>query len=168
MHTSIRFVLLLCFLGNLCEAQTRSIASPPQKYESPDKSLIATITSNKLPEATAESIVELCTVGGQILVHKDYSSEDGEHGYGVVQAMWTPDSQYFVYSLTSSGGHQAWHSRVKFFSRKQKKVFGLDETISDAVTNPQFSVAAPDIVTVDLLFKQEKYAVSLSKLRPTK
>jgi hypothetical protein len=39
----------------------------------------------------------------------DCSSEDSEHGFGIVKAAWTPDNKYFVFSLTSSGGHQSWH-----------------------------------------------------------
>jgi hypothetical protein len=44
---------------------------------------------------------------GAMLCVLDYSSEDGEHGFGLVKGQWTADSKYFVFSLRSSGGHQA-------------------------------------------------------------
>src|SRR5437899_963523 len=56
-----------------------------------------------------ESRVEFYSPQHEMLCALDYSSEDSEHGFGIVKAAWTPDSNYFVFSLTSSGGHQSWH-----------------------------------------------------------
>ena len=50
-----------------------------------------------------ESRIEFKSSDGKIACSLDYSSEDNEHGFRVVKAEWTPDSQYFVFSLTSSG-----------------------------------------------------------------
>jgi hypothetical protein len=107
----------------------------------------------------------LRTKSGVLLVRRDYSSEDGEHGYGVTKAAWTPDSQFFVYSLENSGGHQAWNSPVRFFSRRSNKILSLDNALHDAVTNPDFALAAPDKVTVELYFSKREVTVSLSSLR---
>src|SRR6266849_3231050 len=52
-----------------------------------------------------ESRVEFYSPQQEMLCALDYSSDDGEHGFGIVKAAWTPDSYYFVFSLTSSGGH---------------------------------------------------------------
>lgn len=165
MRAPALFFSLICLLFGICDAQVRSASRHVEKYKSPDKTIVATIISTERPEATSESRIEFRTTAGEILGHADYSSGDGEHGYGVVKAAWTPDSQFFIYSLTSSGGHQAWHSPVKFFSRKEKKVFSLDNALRDSVSNPQFDVTAPDIVTVELYFSEKKYVGSLSKLR---
>jgi len=60
----------------------------------------------------SESRIELYSPQNQMLCALDYSSDDGEHGFGVVKAAWTPDNNYFVFSLTSSGGHQPWHTLI--------------------------------------------------------
>lgn len=117
------------------------------------------------PEATDESEVLVQTASGKILGRRNYRSEDGEHGFGVTKAQWTPDSQFFVYSLDSSGGHQAWHSPVQYFSRKSDSFVSLDDALNDAVMNPQFSVEAPDKVTVELYFGKKTSTVSLSSLK---
>lgn len=38
-----------------------------------------------------------------------------------------PDFQFFVFSLTSSGGHQAWHAPTEFYSRREGTVHSLDD-----------------------------------------
>jgi hypothetical protein len=90
------------------------------------------------------------------------------HGYSVTKAAWTPDSNFFVYSLSNTGGHQPWHFPVDFYGRAQGKIFSLDDALHDAVANPQFTVAPPDRVTVELWFSKTTRTVSLSALVPKK
>lgn len=78
------------------------------------------VRSNIKAEATPESRVEFYGKDKQMLCTLDYSSADGEHGYGVEKAGWTPDGNYFVASLASSGGHQSWHSPTIAYSRDKK------------------------------------------------
>jgi hypothetical protein len=113
-----------------------------------------------------ESRVELRSKSGEMLAQRDYSSADGQHGYSVTKAAWTPDSNFFVCILANSGGHQPWHSPVEFYSRAQDKIFSLDDALHDAVTNNQFTVTAPDRVTVELYFSETTRTVSLSSLVP--
>jgi len=163
---SQRFLVVAALFlgGSLCSGQKQILSSHLEKYTSPDGAVVAVIKSAKTLEATDESHVELRTKSGKLLMKRDYSSEDGEHGYGVTKAAWTPDSQFFVYSLESSGGHQGWHSPVQFFSRKQGKVFSLDDSLNDAVMNPEFSVSALDRVTVELYFSNQTKTVALGSL----
>jgi len=51
------------------------------------------------------------------LASKDYSSPRGANGYYVVRANWTPDSKFFVFSLSSSGGHSPWSFPIWAYSR---------------------------------------------------
>jgi hypothetical protein len=76
-----------------------------------------------------------------------YTSADGEHGFGVVKAAWTPDSQYFVYSLASSGGHQAWRSPTFFYDRRNERVRSFDEEVG-VVIDAKFSLSPPDVVEI--------------------
>lgn len=136
----------------------------PDFYRSPDGKMIALIRSTKAWEATSESRVELRTKDGRVLAARNYGSQDGEHGYGITRAGWTPDSQFFVYRLESSGGHQSWHTPVHFFSRKDNKIVELDQALGDAVTNTQFLVSPPDRVTVELWSSKQTRTVSLGNL----
>lgn len=146
-------------------AQCQQRSTKREAYKSPDGSLIAVVKFVHQPEATSESEVLLQTPSGKVLARRDYRSEDGEHGFGVAKAQWTPDSQFFVYSLDSSGGHQAWHSPVQYFSRKSGRFLSLDDALKDAVMNSQFSVEPPDKVTVELYFANKASTVSLSSLK---
>lgn len=142
-------------------------SSLQQEYVSPDRKLIATVlpAGPKLGRgAGRECRVEVRTESGKVLGKSDYSSQDGEDGFGVAYAKWTPDSRFFVYSLENVGGHQLWHSPVQFFSQKMKKIFSLDDLLVDAISNPHFSVIAPDRVKVELYFRKQVQTVSLSSL----
>jgi hypothetical protein len=147
-----------------CAAQRLTNSSQTEKFPSPDGTISAFVRSNKAPEATKESRIELRSQHGRILASRDYMSKDGEHGHGVTMAAWTPDSQFFVYSLESSGGHQAWHTPVQFFSRSKNKFVSLDDALKDEVTNPRFLVTAPDSVTVELMSMKLTKTVSLQGL----
>jgi len=136
-----------------------------EEYRSPDNALVAVVSSSQVPEAERESRVEIRLRSGKVLAKKNYSSEDGEHGYGVSKAAWTPNSQFFVYSLESSGGHAPWHSPVQFYSRSFGSIQSLDDALNDAVMNPDFSVNAPDKVKVELWFSKRVLTVSLSSLK---
>lgn len=139
------------------------------QYESPDKSAIAIVSPLVKPGYGGyESWVELRSKSGKLLARREYFSPDGKHGYSVTKAAWTPDSNFFVYSLQSSGGHQPWHSPVEFYSREQQKIFSLDDALHDSVTNSWFSVVAPDRVTVELWFSKTTRTVPLSTLVPKK
>ena|SRR5215469_18622382 len=155
-------VLLTAALGN---AQNASIFRRFQKFPSPDGAMIVVIHSAGVLEATRESRVEVRSHSGRVLAKCTYFSADGEHGYGVTKAAWTPDSQFFVYSLASSGGHQSWHTPVLFFSRRSSKIVSLDDLLKDAISNPQFEISAPDRITVILWSTMQTKTVSLGQIR---
>jgi hypothetical protein len=80
----------------------------PRIYPSPDGALRALVFPADISlDATPdmESRVVLRTSKGNTLTSKSHSSPRGMDGYYVVTAKWSPDSQFFVYSLSSSGGH---------------------------------------------------------------
>ena len=94
----------------------------------------------------------------------DFSSPDGQHGYRVEKAEWTPDSKYFVFSLVSSGGHSVQNAPTMFYSVERKLFCTLGDYFEDSTPNPQFTVIAPAKVTIELLH-QKKKTVDLSMLR---
>ena len=153
---------------NAAPAQVYESPGPaPARYESPDKSIVAIVFPVGKPEVKGyESRVELRSKSGELLTQREYLSTDGQHGYSVYKAAWTPDSSFFVYSLVNSGGHQPWHSPVEFYTRSDEKIFSLDDALHDAATNPQFLMSAPDRVTVELWFSKTTRTVPLSALIP--
>lgn len=139
------------FYGLLCLLLlpvTTVCASEQKVYDSPNGKYHAVVTP--LPQAgygTGESGIVIKTGEGRILASKSYGSEDGGHGFGVAKAQWTPDSNFFVYSMSSSGGHQPWHSPVYFFSVHDFKIRSLDDRVG-SVTDPNFGLSAPNTVRV--------------------
>jgi hypothetical protein len=91
-----------------------------------------------------ESRVEIRAEGGNTLLAEDYSSPRGMNGYYVYAAKWSPDSEFFVYSLTSSGGHQPWSFPIKVYSRKQNAMADFSDMIDGLPTVlGSFEVSAP-------------------------
>lgn len=153
----------------LASASPHNQTVPAKKqYESPDKTLVASVVATNTGTAidSSENRVEVRSATGDLLAQEDFTSQDGEHGYAVVKAEWTPDSQFFVFSLQSSGGHSPWHSPTKFYGRKQQRIVSLDDALHDSVTG-QFVISAPDKVTVRLWFKKKKVTITLSELAGT-
>jgi len=118
-------------------------------YQSPDGILRAQIIPAKknLLGNAYENKVEIQTKEGKLLQTADYTSEDGDHGLIVDFAEWSPDSQFFIYSAYSSGGHQPWFSRVYFYNRSDNKIYDFTEVSGFTVANDEFTATAPDIVT---------------------
>jgi hypothetical protein len=101
----------------------------PQSYPSPDKTLIATILPVDISlyaTPDMESRVVIRNGAGDTLTSRDYSSPRGINGYYVYRAQWSPDSQFFVFSLTSTGGHSTWvvsdHREIQRHDRWQADV----------------------------------------------
>jgi hypothetical protein len=92
-----------------------------------------------------ESRVEIRDSGGKILLSRSFASQDGKNGFIVYRAAWTPDSQFFVFSVYSSGGHEPWQFPTYFYSRKDRRLRLLDNYIGP-VTDPDFEIVAPDLV----------------------
>ena len=80
----------------------------PKIYASPDHALHAVVLPvdvSLYATPDMESRVVIRNTKGDTLTSKDYSSPRGANGYYVVNARWSPDSQFFVFSMSSSGGH---------------------------------------------------------------
>lgn len=69
------------------------------------------------------------TSKGDTLTSKDYSSPRGTNGYYVFNAKWSPDSQFFVYSMSSSGGHSPWSFPMMVYSRQKNRIAGFSDMI---------------------------------------
>lgn len=105
----------------------------PRIYPSPDGTLRAVvlpadISLNATPDM--ESRVVIRTSKGETLTSKDYSSPRGFNGYYVLRAQWSPDSTFFVYSMSSSGGHSPWSFPMAVYSHKSNRFAGFSDMIN--------------------------------------
>jgi len=124
---------------------------PPEVFLSPDKALQAlVIPADVSLDVTPdmESGVEIRARGGEVLASEDHSSPRGMNGYYVLSAKWSPDSQFFVYSLTSSGGHQPWLFPIMIYSRKWNTFARLSDLVGEKPTiSGKFAFSGPHTLT---------------------
>ena len=138
-----------------------------KEYLSPDGKYCARVIS--LPNASygGESKVTITDRNGRNLRSKSYVSTDGEHGFGVEKAAWTPDSKFFVYSMSSSGGHQPWHFPTEFISIIDRKVRSLDD-YTGPIIDSGFVLSAPNTVKTMVRGKERlnktRLKISLAEL----
>src|SRR5260370_3933689 len=154
MKTSL--LLVFVAVSVLTAAETARLAKQEKKqreYTAPDGGVRVVVVpvSKEAGRSEYESRIEIKSNDGKIACALDYSSEDNEHGFGVVKAEWTPDSQYFVFSLTSSGGHQAWHAPTQFLNRKDGRVRTLDDYFEFGISKADFRIIAPSTVNTELM-----------------
>jgi hypothetical protein len=141
----------MAFLSVLVIASHDALGTPTsQTVPSPDRTLKAVITL--VGPERKEGRVEIQRNDGNTLCTQDYSSADGEHGLVVTEEMWTPDSRFFVYSTSSSGGHQPYHSPIYFYSRRSNRVRDIEELthrmVIEQAPDPEFKVVPPHSVTL--------------------
>jgi hypothetical protein len=109
----------------------------PQVYPSPDGTLRAVvypvdISLNATPDM--ENRVVIRTSKGDTLTSKDYASPRGFNGYYVVNAKWSPDSKFFVYSMSSSGGHSPWQFPIAVYGRAANRFAQFSDMIKGEPT----------------------------------
>jgi len=109
----------------------------PRIYPSPDgalRALVFPVDVSLYATPDMESRVVIRTSKGDTLTSKDYSSPRGANGYYVFNAKWSPHSQFFVYSTSSSGGHSPWSFPMMVYSRQQNRIAGFSDMINGGPT----------------------------------
>jgi len=127
------------------------LALAPEIFMAPDGAINASVLPVDVSlyvTPDMESRVVLRSRSGDTLNSEDYASPRGMNGYYVVAAKWSPDSQFFVYSLTSSGGHQPWSFPIAVYSRKANAFAKLSDLIGGKPTiSGDFTFSGPHTVT---------------------
>ena len=111
----------------------------PQVYASPDQALRAIVFPSGMDLHASPDIESRVVIRGndaKLLSSKDYASPRGANGYYVVHAKWSPDSQFFVFSMSSSGGHSPWSFPTWVYSRQKNTFISFSTMISG---NPTIS-----------------------------
>jgi dipeptidyl aminopeptidase/acylaminoacyl peptidase len=164
MKTTLLLVFATASVMAAAEATELAMQGKKKRqYTAPDGGVRVVVVpvGKEAGRSEYESRIEFKASEGKIACALDYSSEDNEHGFGVVKAEWTPDSQYFVFSLTSSGGHQPWHAPTQFFSRKDGTVRSLDDYFAPGISKADFRLAAPNTVKTEVWQEDKSIPVSV-------
>jgi hypothetical protein len=124
-----------------------SCSLKPAIYASPDgtlRALVVPVDVSLYATPDMESRIVIRTAKGDTLTSKDYSSSRGTNGYYVIDAKWSPDSQFFVYSMGSSGGHSPWSFPMMVYSRQKNRFAGFSDMIEGRPTlSADFHFAGP-------------------------
>lgn len=153
MKTTLLLVFAMASVMAAAEAAELAEQDKKQRqYTAPDDGVRVVVVpvGKEAGRSEYESRIEFKSSDGEIACALDYSSEDNEHGFGVAKAEWTPDSQYFVFTLTSSGGHQSWHAPTQFLSRKDGTVRSLDDYFTPGISKADFRLVAPNTVETEV------------------
>jgi len=122
----------------------------PVVYPSPDgalRALVFPVDVSLHATPDMESRVVIRASKGDTLTSKDYSSPRGANGYYVVNAKWSPDSQFFIYSLSSSGGHSPWSYPMAVYARAKNVIAKFSDMINGNPTvSGDFSFSGPHTV----------------------
>ena len=95
-----------------------------------------------------ESRIEILDQHKHVLASSSYRSKDGEHGLGIEKAAWTPDSLFFVFSASNSGGHQTDYFPTFVFARRKNTIMPLERALQGYVTDPDFRIVPPHGIEV--------------------
>jgi hypothetical protein len=138
-----RFAASAAVFFLLCHAATAQSASRPACFgsrdlASPDGSVTVHVSRGGR-FACGESKVEILQSDGHLLLSVDYSSGDGEHGSGLVQAAWSADSRFLVLSLVDAAERGPWVYHMDFYRRDTNKLRPV------STVAPGISVAQPAI-----------------------
>src|SRR5262245_279496 len=119
----------------------------PQIFVSPDKALRAAVLPvdvSLYATPDMESRVVIRTDKGDTVTSKDFSSPRGVNGYYVHIAKWSPDSQFLVFSMVSSGGHSPWSFPIMVYSRQKNRFAKFSDMIDGRPTiSGDFSFSGP-------------------------
>lgn len=111
---------------------------------SPDEKLKALI---KAQNKQGETHLEIQKEDGTVLCKQDFTSEDTEHGLVANRAAWSPDSNFFYFTMRSSGGHMPWKATTRVYSRDKNKLFDIEDFLPPMAPGG-FSIESPDILHV--------------------
>jgi hypothetical protein len=148
---ALRRLTLLAVLASIYTTSPAHPGKARQDYRSPDEKQIATVIDvNK----AHESRVEIRNSEGKRLLVQDYSSIDMEHGQTVCKAAWTPDGEFFVFSMSNTGGHSPPARPTYFYSRQRNRIFDLDRAVG-YITECDFRLQAPNWIITKRLEKTD-------------
>jgi hypothetical protein len=153
-------LIVILISGVVAFTQTKSYQSPKKTI----RALIVPVGGAKGYEH--ESRVEIRSSSGALLRLRTFVSPDHNHGEGVGHAEWTSDGRFFVFTTSSSGGHQPWHVATYFYSIGRNRFYSLDAMVGPIVSD--FTLRDDTLLTTRMgsnLDDQKPVTVSLNRWR---
>jgi hypothetical protein len=138
-------------LLSIPRSESSCLTARLQTYPSPDatlRALVLPVDVDLHATPDMESRIVIRTSEGKLLTSKDYSSPRGANGYYVFAAKWSPDSQFFVYSMSSSGGHSPWSFPMWVYSRQKNLIADFSAMIGNNPTvSGDFKFTGPHTIS---------------------
>jgi hypothetical protein len=125
-------------------------------YPAPDGSADVLI---ERPDAQSCEIVIQYSEHSKPIATLSFVSGDREHGSCLGDAGWTDDSRFFVFSIASSGGHQAWHTPIMIYFRDKRLTKPLENFLGNPMTE--------GIVDPHFVLSSDKIEFTTKRLGPT-
>jgi hypothetical protein len=148
-----RAVLPLLGLAALLSASAVGAASPcfgSRDLASPDGALV--LQALRLGRGgCGEVTLEIQDQDGRLLLTADFTSSDGEHGEGLIDAVWSRDSQFLVLSLGGAGTPPNSGVLIEVYRRASNKLValdGLDGGKGIVVADPAFTLTDSDVLVL--------------------
>ena len=112
-----------------------AVSPRPQYFHAPHGGYAAVVVPVGKPGyENQESVIEIRR-GRALIKRRSFASDDGEHGFGVTNSAWTPDGEFFLFSMQSSGGHQPWHWPIYVYSVRTNTLYELENYIGSITSN---------------------------------
>jgi len=148
-------------IGLLVSSAAETTSEKIKEWKSPDGSSEA-VTKN-FRHASDADYTDWDVVTIRDAHYKFLASLSLEEGSGitravVTEALWSPDSRFFVFQTASSGGHSAWHVPTYVYDAKTSLIYSIDDTVG-AITsdNTPLHFTHGDVLHLELWdFKWEK------------
>jgi hypothetical protein len=115
-------VPILLLLTLFSSAQQGSQIKLSDRYVSPDWKSVASVVPDgkEAGNERAEDRIEIVGPKCEVMSSHEFSSDDGEHGYGLDGGQWTMDSRFFVFRLRNSGGHSPMNAPHSVLVRERR------------------------------------------------
>jgi len=140
-------------LGTL--ALSRLSADVPTRWLSPNHKLEASTLLCHEPERPDRDdlnwdVVTVKNASGSSLASLSLEEGSGINRAMVGDAVWSPDSRFFVFETESSGAHSIWHWPTYVYDALTSKIYSIDDTLG-AVTcnNDGLKFLAEDCIKIE-------------------
>jgi hypothetical protein len=129
-------------------------ADEKKNWTSPSGGLVARAKNHKAAgsaDYTDWDVVTIYNRAGKILASLSLEEGSGINRAVVTEAIWSPDSRFFAFQTTSSGGHSVWHAPVYVYDAKTSRIYSIDDTIGSVTSdNSPLHFAHGDVLHVEL------------------
>ncbi len=128
MSFVVRLAILILFAAKLAQG------AEPKVWLSPNHEVIASAITRLYPDKPDRNDLSWQDISFQERKGRPLASLSLENGTGinralVSEALWSPDSRFFVFSTWSSGGHSSWHSPTYVYDATTSQIYSIDDTI---------------------------------------